>query len=172
MKLINGLKPSEWLEQNRTEVRIKMIECELGAWRCPQAVTRLYLCTNGTLFEISKLYEGVDEFPNSNELICLAEFKRPGRDLLGEKLVNMSYQEIEELFLHWSTDDEKQLWQAWKNTNRGLAGADRLDLYSFFKYKTEAYAREKKSLELDVMNGIEWDKVIDNVITKLEREGN
>lgn len=163
---VNGITASEWLEQNRTKVRIEMMACELGAWRSPESVTRLYLCSNGKLFSIVKLYEGVDKFPESNTAICIAEFKHPGRNLLEESIVEgeKTRREVEDLFLHWATDEDQMLWNATPKPQN----YDRMDVCHFFRTKTRAYARAKKTLELDEMNKVEWDKVIDNIIELLK----
>ena len=164
---IEGMKPSEWLNENRIEVKVEMASCELGAWRCPESVTRLYVCGKGTLFSIVKLFEGVDSFPESNDVICIAEFKHPGRNLLEDKIDGMNYRETEELFLHWSTEEEKLLWAAFSKEGK----CDRFDLCYFFRTKTNAYERAKKSLELGEMEKIEWDEALDNVIKILKGQG-
>ena len=166
---VEGIKPSKWLDENRMEVRVEMMTCELGAWRCPESVTRLYLCSNGKLFSMVKLYEGVDKFPESKDVICVAEFKHPGRNLLEENIIQneMTKREVEDLFLHWSTDEDKALYQ---NTPKP-EGFDKMDVCYFFRTKTGAYARAKKTLELDEMNRIEWDEVVDKVIEILKGQG-
>ena len=166
---VNEIKASEWVERERARVRLQMLSCELGAWRSPESVTRLYLCRNGNIFQIVKLYEGVDTFPTSPDAVCLSEFKHPNRNLLDEKIEHENYAapQLETMFLEYCTDDEKMKWAVERGRKENL---DRDSVVYFFKYKTGAYARVKKNLELDVINSINWAGIINEIITALKEQ--
>lgn len=169
MKLIKGMKPSEYLKQPGTRANLKSVltTAILQAYSHPNVLFRIYLLENGKLEKVGTFNGNVPVDPRGT-IYTLCEFSRDGNILLN--YISTEYntpKAVAEYLLNYSNADEIALWRA-----KSRADLDRLGVYMWFVDNTNATKLAKKSLELDATKAMANEDVIENIIKTVERKEN
>lgn len=171
MKLINGMKPSEWVKSHRSAVRADIMDADLLAWGNPGITVELYLTEkrNG-LREIIRP-TGCPMWTESRkareEGVFIGEIYH-GRNPLDDAMKNMRLSDIEDIFIREQELDDDRLadYNLWKKLTPNV---DRLAVIDYFKDNTRQYQKAKKLREMTKVTETNYESLIDAIIQKLEQ---
>lgn len=170
MRLLNGMKPSEYLEthQGRVRYRAVLYDTILCAYMYSGIVFRICLLKNGSISQFMNKKHQDWKLPETL-IEVLAEYTQD-KNLVTEYIEKNfdTPKEVADYLLQFSDDETKNLWD--KISQESGKAKDRLGVYRWFEQNSQACAKAKGSLILKEIN-IDYDRIISATIEELKEKG-